>query len=156
MRIARILFLIPVMVYACTTQEVCEKDLKAEAIATFKTLHNGLASDTVLSGVSLYGIRNNLNDSLLYDSVRVSKVYLPLNPNQEWSIFVLRIQNIIDTIHIYHSSTAYLVSYTCGFSSNFEISSVHSTRNNIKNVELINNEVYAEENEITEHFRLYF
>jgi len=156
MKIIRILFLIPVFFYSCTTQEVCEEDLKAEAIATFKTVDNGIESDTVLSGVTIFGIRDDMKDSLLYDSAKVSKIYLPLNPNKEWSIFVLKIQDLADTLNIYHTSTAYLVSYTCGFSSNFEISSIHSTRNIVKNVELINKDVYAEESEITEHFRLYF
>jgi len=145
-----------VFLVSCETQEICETNLKAEAIASFYTYRDGNLADTIISGTSMHGIRENLPDSLLYDSAKVSKIHLPLDPGNNHSSFVLKIQNIADTIDIYHSSYIYLVSYACGFSNNFEVGSVNYTKHNIKSIELLNENVNAEETDVKEHIRIYF
>jgi len=145
-----------VFLVSCETQEICEANLTAEAIASFYTYKNGNLADTIISGTSLHGIRDNLPDSLLYDSAIVSKIHLPLNPGNNHSSFVIKIQNIVDTLEIYHSSYIYLVSYTCGFSNNFTLNYINHTKNNIKSIELLNGSVNVEETDIKEHIRIYF
>ena len=149
-----LIFLIIAM--SCGKQEVCEENLQAEAIAKFHTLKQGEIKDTTISGVFLYGIRENLNDSLLYDSAKVSKIYIPLDPGSDMSAFVLRIQDVSDTINIYHTSTVYLISFTCGFANNFVLTGINSTNQKIKMTEIINENVYSEESEIEEHISIHF
>ena len=156
MRLFKLILFIPVILYNCSTQEVCEEDLKGEAIATFFKMEDGKPADTLISGVTVYGIRKEMNDSLLYDSVKTNRLRLPLDPNNGESVFVLNIQENKDTIGVIHSSTVYLISYTCGFSNNFEISLIYNSHQIIADIEIINQGVYAEDSETEEHFRIYF
>ncbi|MBN1132312.1 MAG: hypothetical protein JXR52_08910 [Bacteroidales bacterium] len=150
-------FLITIIaLVACTTQDVCDSDLKASAVASLYTTRNGVPTDTIISGFSLYGIRENLPDSLLYDSANVSKLQLPLDPNHNKSSFVISIREQSDTIHIHHESTLYLVSYTCGFAHNYNIQSIDHTGHIIQLIEPVNEFVLAEETNEKEHFRIYF
>ena len=142
--------------FSCSVQEVCDDDLLPEAIATFQTFKDGKLIDTIISGVYMHGIREQVPNSLLYDSAKVSKIFFPLDPNSPQSSFVLRIQDVSDTIHIIHTSTVYLISFTCGFLNDFTITKIMYSKNNIKDIELIKEYVNAEETDVEEHFKFYF
>ena len=88
-------FIAVLLIISCSTQEVCEEDLSPAATTTFHTYKGEVLRDTILSGISLYGIRGNKPDSLVYDSVTASKIYLPLNPNSDQSSFVLAVNDVV-------------------------------------------------------------
>jgi hypothetical protein len=144
------------LIFSCSTLEVCEEDLLPSAITTFHTYQNGTLTDTILSGIYLYGIRENKPDSLLYDSAKAAKIQLPLNPNSDHSTFVFKVQDLIDTIEIYHTSTIYLLSFTCGFANDFTMTDIAFTRYSLTDIELIKEYVNAEETDVEEHLKFYF
>ena len=145
-----------ILIFSCSTQEVCDDNLIPAAITTFHTYQDGILTDTIVSGIYMYGIRENRPDSLLYDSTVASKIQLPLNPNSDHSTFVLKVQDIFDTIKIYHTSTVYLLSFTCGFSNDFTMTDITYTRNSLIDIELIKEYVNAEEDDVEEHLKFYF
>ena len=150
--------IILIVLASCSTQDVCEDDLKAEAISNFFTYQDGVMTDTLISGLTLYGIRENKADSLLYDSAKVSRINLPLDPNHDHSTFIMEINDIVDTITFFHNTRTYLVSYTCGFANNFTITKLNYTTTSIIEIELLIDYVKAEESDIEpeEHIRIYF
>ena len=100
---------------SCLTQEVCDDNSQSELVARFKTEVSEAVSDTIISGVSIYGIREGKSDSLLYDSSEVSRIVLPLDPHHTYSRFVMKIDESSDTLTLVHSTGFYLVSYNCGY-----------------------------------------
>lgn len=149
-------FIAVLLIISCSTQEVCEEDLTPAAITTFHTYQDEVLRDTILSGISLYGIRENQPDGLIYDSVTAAKIYLPLNPNSDQSTFVMTVNEVVDTIRISHTSTVYLISFTCGFANDFSMTEIAFTKNSIKDIELVKEYVNAEETDDEEHLKFYF
>ena len=106
---------------SCTTQEPCDEDSVSELVAVFKTETGGEVRDTTVSGLSIYGIREGQSTWLLYDSLSLSKILLPLDPHHDFSRFVFFTSIQSDTLTINHSSELYLISYSCGFGSQFTL-----------------------------------
>jgi hypothetical protein len=118
----RILFLfISILAAGCVSVEVCEEEYFSDMVARFKTMKEGAVSDTTVASLSLYGIREGLNDSLLYDAESASRFLVPLDPHHDFSRFVLQIDTLIDTLTVYHEHEVYMISYTCGFASLFTL-----------------------------------
>jgi len=110
-----LLFSVLFTMVSCLTQEVCDDNSQSELVARFKTEVSETVSDTIISGVSIYGIREGKPDSLLYDSSEASRIVLPLDPHHTYSRFVMKIDENSDTLTLVHSTGFYLVSYTCGY-----------------------------------------
>jgi len=106
---------------SCLTQEVCDDNSQSELVARFKTEVSDTVSDTIISGVSIYGIREGKPDSLLYDSSKISRIVLPLDPHHTYSRFVMKINEVSDTLTLVHSTGFYLISYTCGYGAIFTL-----------------------------------
>ena len=106
---------------SCAPEEVCEEDSISELVASFKTETDGMVSDTTISGLDVYGIREGQPTWLLYDSVSVSEILLPLDPHHAYSQFVFQVDEQTDTLFLTHSSEVYLISYTCGFGNQFTL-----------------------------------
>ena len=141
---------------SCATQEVCDDDDQSYMVARFKTLEDGSVRDTTMSGMSIYGIREGKADSLLYDSLSMSKAELPLDPNNDISRFVLSNGISKDTVFLSHSSEVYLINYTCGFASRFTLEQYTSARDWIKDFELRDSKIDAELETNEEHLWIYF
>ena len=106
---------------SCTTQELCEEDSISELVASFKTETAGIVSDTTISALTVYGIREGQPIWLLYDSVSYSEILLPLDPHHAYSRFVFQTGEQTDTLTLNHNSEIYLISYSCGFGNQFTL-----------------------------------
>jgi hypothetical protein len=107
---------------SCSTDDICNEDSISEVVASFKTQSDGIVSDTSLSALYVYGIREGQSTWLLYDSVLVaSEILLPLDPHHTYSRFVFQVEEKRDTLTLLHSSEIYLISYTCGFGNQFAL-----------------------------------
>lgn len=145
------------LVFSCTTQEVCDDSGQSELVARFKTLEEDVISDTIISGVTMYGIREGKPDSLLYDSITVSKISLPLDSHHDFSRFILKINEQTDTLGIIHTSEFYMISYTCGFATLFFVHEVSYDSNLMIKDHLITNSAVDAESELDEeHLWIYF
>lgn len=141
---------------SCTTQDFCDDEDHSELVARFKTIVADAVTDTIVSGVTLYGVREGQPDSLLYISVPVSRVILPLDLHHGYTQYVLRINDQSDTIRINHTTEFYLISYTCGFAPLFTIESLSNSGGLIGNMEVRNAVIDAELEQNEEHLWIYF
>jgi hypothetical protein len=88
-------------------------------------------------------------DSLLYDSTAgIHMMFFPLpSETDAFTSFVFRTDSLTDTIHIYHSPTQELVSYSCGFTTIHRIESLTYGSNAIDTIAISNPLVSFSENE---------
>lgn len=145
------------LLFSCTSQEVCDDSGQSELVARFKTIKEDVITDTIISGVTMYGIREGRPDSLLYDSSAVSKISLPLNSHHDFSRFVLNINEQTDTLAIIHTAEYYMISYSCGFATMFFVHEVSYDSTKMIRDHLITNAAVDAESEIDEeHLWIYF
>ena len=145
-----------VLVISCTTRDICDENNQSELVARFKVDLGETASDTVLTGVSVYGVRGGEVFSLLYDSVTASRIVLPLDPSQASSTFIIDFSGRNDTLTIHHNTEYYLISYTCGFAAMFTLEEIERTGNVIRGDEIIKAVIDAELEQNEEHIWLFF
>lgn len=141
---------------SCATQEVCDDDNSSYLVARFKTLVDETIQDTILNDMSIYGIRDGKEDSLIYNSISMSKAELPLDPNKDFSHFVMSNGISSDTLLLTHSSEVYLINYTCGFAARFKLADFSPSGKWMQKMELRNDNIDAELEQDEEHLWIYF
>ena len=124
MRIGKLLLCIAFGLSSCQPQEICDNHDLPFLVVRFKTIQSSITSDTIISGVTLYGIREGKADSLLYDSLSLSRMELPLDPSHNYSNFVFSVYDLTDTLTIVHTNDIYLISYSCGFATRFTLDGI--------------------------------
>lgn len=151
--------LFPVILFAllisCTPEETCEEDPGSFLVARFKTAGNPV-SDTIIGGVTLFGIDETGSRGLIYDSVQLSRALLPLDASHNSSRFVLTAAGKADTLKISHTGEAYLVSYACGFGMRFTLTGTGHTGHMIDSLQIIEPTIDAEMLTDEEHIWIYF
>lgn len=155
MRSRILLITLSLFASSCISVEVCDESYDSELVAKFKTVHENEVVDSTVSALTLYGIREGLSDSLLYDSVAVSGFEVPLDPHQNLTRFVLQINDWSDTLSIYHQQEIYLISYTCGFANLFTLDHIESSSGIISGDTIIHPMIDAEYEQNEEHIWLY-
>ena len=141
---------------SCTTLDICDDYSQSELVARFKTIEEGVVNDTIISGVTMFGIRDGRPDSLIYDSVSLSRIVVPLDSHNDYSRFILDINEQTDTLRINHTTEFYMISYTCGFAAMFTIESFQYSKTMIDTIEPINSVIDAELEQNEEHLWIYF
>jgi len=158
MKYRLLIFLVVMLAISCNTQEICDDNSESKLVARFKFQEDELISDTIVTGFSLYGIREGKADSLLYDSSTTSRIELPLDPHHSFSRFVMSINELSDTLYIGHVTGYYLMSYTCGYAAIFNLdpdSIIHGSTL-FHDVEIRNGVIDAMLEQDEEHLWLYF
>jgi len=150
-----LLFIISVLVSSCISVETCDEDSSSVLVTKFKTLKDEIPTDSVVSALTLYGIREGMPDSLLYNSFSTSRFEVPLNPHQDFSSYVLQIGDQFDTLKVTHHQEIYMISYTCGFGNLFTIENVENSNAMIKSYTIVKDMVDAANEENEEHIWLY-
>lgn len=156
MKISRSIFLFVVLCTGCSTQDICDDDNQSYLVARFLTVNNGEESDTTLTGLYVYGIRDELPGGLIYDSATVQKIMLPLDPNRDVTRYIFMRENQEDTLDILYSREAYLISYNCGFAARFYLDGPGHNGNLFTDIEVVNAQVDAETETNEEHFHIFF
>ena len=150
------LLILLLFIASCATQDICDDDSQSYLVARFKTLEEDNINDTIMDGMSIYGIREGKADSLLYDSLSMSVVELPLDPNNESSMFVLSNEVRQDTLLLSYTSEAYLISYSCGFAARFTLEQFTNSGSWVSDMQMIEGEIDAELETNEEHLWIYF
>jgi len=151
-----ILLILLQVISSCSTQDICDDDSQSILVARFKTTNTSEITDTTMSAITIHGIREGKKDSLLYISDQVSGIELPLDPNKDFSRFIITNEIESDTLSIYHSNEVYLISYTCGYAVRFSLEELTATGDWIKDMELRESEIDAELVTDEEHLWIYF
>jgi Family of unknown function (DUF6452) len=144
------------LIASCATLDICDDDSQSYLVARFKTMEDGSITDTIMGGMSIYGIREGKADSLLYDSISMSRVELPLDPNNDFTKFVLSNEFRNDTLVLTCPNEAYLISYSCGFAARFTLEQFTNSGSWVSDMELIEGQIDAELKTNEEHLWIYF
>ena len=156
MKKAVLLLPVLLLIAACATREICDADNQSDMVARFKVAGTEPPADTVLASVTVHGIRPGKPDSLLYRDVPSARLVLPLNPNAEYSSFVIEADGRRDTLRVDHRTEYYLISYTCGFAALFTLEALAPSGAAIRKAEIMNGIVDAKLEQDEEHIWLYF
>lgn len=140
---------------ACTTEEVCEDASESYLVARMKYIENGSSLDTVVPDLLLWGIRESMPDSLIYDSLSTARLVLPLDPHHNFSTFVMVIDSIYDTLFLEYGVELYLHSQACGFRHAFTLDSVRASGLKILEAETVREDIDATLETNEEHVWLY-
>lgn len=129
------------MLYSCATDE-CEENKNTLPLAAFYA--SGQAAQEVsIDSISVYGI-GAPGDSILLDSASdVSQVYMPFNPDEDITRYVIRYEagslkkngiSPTDTITFRYTKKPWFQSYACGVIYIYDIDRIASTHTFIDSV----------------------
>lgn len=143
---SRILFvIISILVTGCISVEICDDDNNSVMVAKFMTMKEDLPADSTVASLSLYGIREGRPDSLLYNNQpSINAFEVPLDPQHDFTRFVLQLGEQTDTLELNHHQELYMISYDCGFGNLFTLETVGYRTGMIKSAEIIDEIVDAE------------
>ena len=144
------------LILSCSSSEVCTDEDQSEMVARFKTVESESIKDTILEGVTIRGIREGVPGNLLYDSSTLSRIVLPLDPNNSNTTFLVKINGQTDTIRVNHITEFYMKSHACGFASLFKLENAEVSGSMIFNTEITKSQVDAESEQNEEHLWIYF
>lgn len=147
-----LLLIVPIAFLQYSCKRDCEYTPVSNAGVRFYTISNNKPVVKSIDSIFVYPI--GLEDSVLYRWTKnVSSIRLPLNPFEDHTFFVIKLNDNTDTLQVFYKRQLYFVSEECGFSMNFVLNSVHSTANKIDSVLLIQPKVQTINEE---HIRIYF
>ncbi|MEA3462376.1 MAG: DUF6452 family protein [Bacteroidota bacterium] len=155
MRSRILFFILFILAASCVTVELCDESYDSELVARLKTVKDGEVTDSTVAALTLWGIREGLSDSLLYDALPTSGFAVPLDPHHDFSSFVLQIDTLSDTLTVYHDFETYMVSYNCAYANLFTLSHIEYKGGIIKSDTILSEMIDAEYEENEEHIWLY-
>ncbi|MCA1755971.1 MAG: hypothetical protein LC649_00735 [Bacteroidales bacterium] len=117
----------------------CSSDSCEEPVDAFINL--SLRSDTdpdaeAIDSVTVYGA--GMEEFLLYDTLSLSNIELPLFPGSESVSYIIRHGSFTDTVLISYTSELQFISKACGYSFFYTIREVNYTTNSINRILVIN------------------
>ncbi|MCU4162453.1 DUF6452 family protein [Carboxylicivirga caseinilyticus] len=127
--------------YACDDNNFCLSNQHAIQ-ATFYSLSSGSENDTTLTGIYIWGA--NREDSLIYDSLNISQLFLPTNLNTDSTIFIIKqsvlvnnqVRSDSDFVQFNYSRHLNHVSSECGMTFNLVLDTIIYTNNIIDSVSI--------------------
>jgi len=149
------LFVLLLFAVSCISVELCDESYDSKVNVKFKTVTDGVTVDSTLASLTLYGIREGLPDSLLYDAKAASGFTAPLDPAHNVTRFVMQVNDQTDTILIYHQQETYLISYTCGFANRFTLDHLEFSGGIISGDTILKETVDAEYETNEEHIWIF-
>ena len=120
------LLLIAVVAYiACTSDNSCHENRYVVMTSDFYTVKNDITKTFTIDSIWVKGLSN---DSVLYQNTKsVSTISLPLHKLQDTSMFVIRFNNIYDTLTIVHTNIQRYLSLECGCLVTHKLDSLRSS-----------------------------
>jgi hypothetical protein len=102
--------------------------------------------------LTVYGLGFETN-KIYSASKQVKFASLPLNSASDNSVFIIKIDNLVDTLSVFYSSYPHLISKECGYTFYHDLDNVVHSRNAIDSV-WINNRTVTNLDE--ENIRIYY
>lgn len=116
------------------SSESCEEPFDALVNLTLRSDADPDAE--AIDSITVYG--EGMEEFLLYDTLSLSSIELPLFPGAESVSFIIRHGLFTDTLNISYSSEMQFISKACGYSFFYNIKEVTYTTNSINRILLIN------------------
>ncbi len=134
----------------CETSDICLSNQNATQAGLYSA-YSTTDKDTVLTDLYVLGIGRE--DSLLYDSVALNKLFLPLSMHADTTAFMIKVKTLTDTIWFVYNRDLTYVSGDCGMAVDIELDTIWFTDRFIDSVAII--EPFIRYNENTENIKLY-
>lgn len=126
-RLLLFLSAILLLTLSCTEEETCRENMTVALQVSF--MNDSTLKATTIDSLSVWGLGK---DSLLYNNKKkLGKISLPLNKFEESSIFVLRMNEQLDTMMVLYTNQDYFISFACGSVITHQIDTVLTTSNYI-------------------------
>lgn len=126
-RLLLFLSAILLLTLSCTEEETCRENMTVALQVSF--MNDSTLKATTIDSLSVWGLGK---DSLLYNNKKnLGKISLPLNKFEESSIFVLRMNEQLDTMMVLYTNQDYFISFACGSVITHQIDTVLTTNNYI-------------------------
>ena len=116
------------------SSETCEEPYDALINMTLKSDSDPDAE--AIDSITVFG--EGMEEFLLYDTLSLSGIELPLFPGAESVSFIVRHGLFTDTVNITYSSELQFISKSCGYSFFYRINEVSHTTNSISRILIIN------------------
>jgi len=129
--------------------DICLSNQNA-AQAGLYSAHSLSDKDTVLTDLYIQGVGN---DSILYDSVAVNSLFLPLSMQTDTTAYRIKVKTLLDTIWFVYKRDLSYVTSDCGLTMNIGIDTVLFTGRFIDSVAVIY--PYILYNENIENVKIY-
>ena len=138
MRLFYFTFLFAILIIAaCSQDEACREKRDVNFKAGFFRFETTTAA--AIDSLTVYGLGQ---DSLLYNNIKnLTKISLPLNNSDVQSIFVMKFNELYDTVFVLHTNTENFISYPCGTIITHKIDTVISTNHYIKGIKIQYHEI---------------
>jgi hypothetical protein len=133
--IALILFL-AVAYIGCTNDNSCHENRYVVMTSNFYTIKNDTTKTFTMDSIWVKGLGS---DSILYkNSKSITSISLPLHKLQDTSRFVIRFNNIYDTLTIVHTNIQKYLSLECGCLVTHKLDSIKSytTTHKVKRIKV--------------------
>jgi hypothetical protein len=115
-KFALLFSVLSLIIFSCTDQ-ACLDNTQSLLTVTF---YNNVGVPKTLDSLTIYGL--NMGTNKLYSkALKIKSAVLPLNASTDSCIFVMKINNITDTIEFKYSSYPHLVSKECGYTFYHEL-----------------------------------
>ncbi len=134
----------------CETSDICLSNQNA-AQAGLYSAYSHTDKDTVLTDLYVYGVGSE--NSLLYDSVSLNKLFLPLSMHSDTSMYLIKVKTLLDTIWFKYRRDLTYVSGDCGMAVEIELDTIWFTGRFIDSVAII--QPFIRYNENVENIKLY-
>lgn len=125
---------IAMAVLTSCSSESCEEPFDALVNLTLKSDTDPDAE--AIDSITVYG--EGMEEFLLYDTLSLSNIELPLFPGAESVSFIIRHGSFTDTVMISYSSELQFISKACGYSFFYKVREVNYTTNSINRILVIN------------------
>ncbi len=151
-----LLFILSILATSCISVEICDDDNNSVMVVKFMTMIDEVPADSTVASLSLYGIREGRPDSMLYNMEPTNTFEVALDPHNDFTRFVLLINEQTDTLELMHTQELYMISYDCGFGNLFTLEdNIGISSGLIKSAEIKDETVDAETQEDDVHIWLF-
>jgi hypothetical protein len=132
-----ILVIIIKLIASCTPQSCLQETTSFLNAGFYKT---GTGTPLAPDSITVFGIGNETN--MLYDQApKLTSINLPLNASSDACGFVIKVNNITDTLRFIYSSRPYLISKECGITFFFTLDSVMVSGTIVDTIVVTNNNI---------------
>ncbi len=134
----------------CETSDICLSNQNAAQTGLYSA-YSHTDKDTVLTNLYVLGLGKG--DNLLYDSVSLNKLFLPLSMHSDTTAYLIKVKTLLDTIWFVYKRDLSYVSGDCGMAVEIELDTILFTGRFIDSVAII--QPFIKYNENTENIKLY-
>lgn len=138
-------------VASCTSTEECRQEKTVKLTLGFYKKNATADSKISIDSIWVNGLSK---DSFLYkNSKSIGSINLPLNITKQQSDFIIRLNNLKDTVSIFYTNNdAYFISLPCGCIATHTLDEVITTHHFIDSVRIVQREVL---NINAEHIKIF-